>query len=80
MSHQFYNSTTKYPNSYDKPDVNSIANEVYFDHNANNTPFKPPHIEIEDKSKALVDIMSEENKTKLNVTDNKEEKQKIRRQ
>ncbi|WP_149715413.1 hypothetical protein [Campylobacter concisus] len=69
-----------HPNSYDKPDVNSIANEVYFDHNANNTSFKPTHIEIEDKSKALVDIMSKENKTKLNATDNKEEKQKIRRQ
>jgi hypothetical protein len=80
ISHQFYNSITKYPNSYDKPDVNSIANEVYFDHNANNTPFKPPHIEIEDKPKALVDIMSKENKTKLNATDNKEEKQRIRRQ
>ena len=80
MSHQFYNSTTKYPSSYDKPDANYIANEVYFDHNANNISFKPLHIETEDKSKVLVDIMSEENKTKLNVTDNKEEKQKIRRQ
>lgn len=62
------------------PDVNYTANEVYFDYNANNISFKPLHIETEDKSKALVDIMSEENKTKLNVTDNKEEKQKIRRQ